>query len=198
MSIALAPSPWPAPPRPVDDRGWRFARRVEVDAADGTRHAALAWVLRRNCSLTPRQVVAVYASLCAVSLSIAAGFWVHGAPFVAAFAAVELVGLGLALAVYARHATDRETVLFDGDRLTVERRVGPHVERADFRAAWLSVEPARAQGSLVELAGQGRRVRVGRFLRPDQRAAFAMELRSALRRARAGWPAHESERELQG
>jgi uncharacterized membrane protein len=67
----------------------------------------------------------------------------------------------------------------------------------DFRAEWLCVEPAHAQGSLVELAGQGRRMRIGRFLRPELRAALAQELRRALRRAQAGLPAQDSELEPQ-
>ena len=197
MSTALAPSPWPhASARTVDDTGWHFARRVQVDD-HGVQRPALQWVLRRNCSLTPRQVLAVYVSLCALSLVVAAGFWLHGAPLIAAFAGAELAAVGLALVVYARHATDRETLTLAARRLEVERQVGRQVQRMDFRAEWLCVEPAQAQGSLVELAGQGRRMRIGRFLRPDQRAAFAQELRRALRRAQAGLPVQESELEPQ-
>jgi len=69
-----------------------------------------------------------------------------------------------------------------GRSLAVEQRWGRRVERADFAAEWLSVEPAAGQGSLVELSARGRTMRVGRYLRPDQRGAFAQELRSALRR----------------
>jgi uncharacterized membrane protein len=60
-----------------------------------------------------------------------------------------------------------------------------HLASTEFMAEWLTVEPAAGQGSLVELAGQGRTVRVGRFLRPELRAHFARELRVALRRAAA-------------
>ena len=45
-------------------------------------------------------------------------------------------------------------------------------------------DPVTGDGSLVELSGQGQRVRIGRFLRPEMRAAFAQELRLALRTAR--------------
>ena len=62
------------------------------------------------------------------------------------------------------------------------------------------IEPAQAQGSLVELAGEGRRVLIGRHVRPEHRAVLAQELRRALRRAQAGLPpldTQESELEPQ-
>lgn len=195
MSTALAPSPWPAPAA-AGVAGWRFGRLVDLPGRDGPR-LALQWVLKRNCSITPRQTVAAYLALCAVSLSIALGFLAHGAPFVLVFAGVELLLVGVALYVYARHAADRETITLADHEVEVEQCFGRQVQRAAFRAEWLCVEPAKAQGSLVELAGQGQRVRVGRFLRPELRAAFAQEVRRALRRAQAGLPPQESELEVQ-
>jgi uncharacterized membrane protein len=44
------------------------------------------------------------------------------------------------------------------------------------------VEPMYGEGSLLELSGQGQRIRVGRYLRPELRGALARELRLALRR----------------
>jgi uncharacterized membrane protein len=159
-----------------------FARELPIGSGAGGA-SAWQWLLRRNCSVTPRQVLAVYFSLCVVSLSIGALFYAQGAPVVLAFAGLELLLVGLALWVFARHARDHDTLTLVGRTLQVEQRTGPHVERTEFSADWLSVEPAAGQGSLVELSGQGRRVRVGRFLRPELRAAFARELRSMLRRA---------------
>jgi len=43
------------------------------------------------------------------------------------------------------------------------------------------VEPVHGEGSLVEITGQGRRIRVGRYLRPELRMALARELRQAVR-----------------
>jgi uncharacterized membrane protein len=196
MSTALASRHWPAPAAAPGPGAWRFARLVDLPGSGGEQRV-LQWVLKRNCSITPSQMIAVYLSLCAVSLAVAAGFWWQGAPFVLAFAGVEMLLVGVALLVYARHAADRETVTLSGRDVEVEQCFGRQVARAAFRAEWLCVEPAQAQGSLVELAGQGQRIRVGRFLRPDLRAAFAQELRRALRRAQAGLPPQESELEVQ-
>jgi uncharacterized membrane protein len=55
------------------------------------------------------------------------------------------------------------------------------VHSAAFRAEWVRIEPVHGEGSLVEIAGQGRRVRVGRYLRPELRMALARELRLAVR-----------------
>jgi uncharacterized membrane protein len=159
-----------------------FGREVLIgEGASATR--ALQWRLLRNCSIAPRQLGAVYAALCGVSLAIAAGFFTQGAPLVLAFAGIELLAVGIALLAFARHAADHETLTLLGRSLQVEQCRGNRVARTDFAADWLTVEPAAGQGSLVELSGRGQCVRVGRFLRPELRGAFARELRLALRRA---------------
>jgi uncharacterized membrane protein len=147
--------------------------------------------MKRNCSLAPRQLLAVFGCLCAVSLAISLFFLAQGAPFVMAFAGVELALVGLALLVYARHAGDRETITLAGGDVSVEQQIGRRARHAQFRAEWLAVEPAHGQGSLVMLSGQGQSMLVGRFLRPERRAAFAQELRRALRRAAVTPPEHD-------
>jgi uncharacterized membrane protein len=167
---------------PATPGAWRFGREIEVDLGAGLR-PALQWVQRRNGSVTPRLLGSVYLSLCFFACAVSAGFWWQGAPVVSAFAAVELVLVGVALLAYARHAGDREVLTLAGRSLAVEQHLGSRVARADFPAEWLAVEPVAAQGSLIELSARGQSVRVGRFLRPEMRAAFAQELRRALRRA---------------
>ena len=178
MSVTIAPSPWPAPPSARQDDGWRFGREQALP---------LAWLfeLRRNVSITPRQLLGSYLLLCAVSLLVAGGFWWQGVTFVSVFTGLELLAVGAALLVFARHAGDRETITFTGSDMLVEQHVGPAVERVCFRAEWVRVEPAADDGSLVELSGEGRSVRVGRHVRPELRVALAQELRRALRLARA-------------
>ncbi len=184
MTVTFAPSPWPAPPAPRPGLRWRFGQELE-----GGVPGALQWVIRRNCSITPRQLMGVYLSLCVASLAIAVGFWVQGAPAVVAFAGVELTALGVAFAIYARHATDRETITLAASELAIEHHCGSAIERATFRAEWVRVEPTAGQGSLVEITGEGQRACVGRYMRPELRAELASELRTALRSARgAGEP----------
>jgi hypothetical protein len=86
--------PWPAPV-PAD---WRFARGIP---------GGLRWDLRRNCALTPRQVLAAFAVASALSLVIAIVAWSLGARFVLPFTGLELLVLAALWLAYARHAGDR-------------------------------------------------------------------------------------------
>ena len=143
----------------------------------------IQWFLRRNCSVSPRQLGWMYLALCAVSLTIGTAFWFQGAKLILPFVWIELVAVGIAFAVYARHATDGETIRLAGSRLVVELENGGKLERAEFRRDWVTVEPGAADNSLIELSAHGRKVQVGRFVRPESRQALANEIRMALRGA---------------
>ena len=144
---------------------------------------AIFWFLRRNCSVTPQQLGWLYASLCVVSLAIAGVFWTMGAVLVLPFAWLELAAVGFAFLVYARHATDGERIWLKGRQLVVELESAGQLRRAEFNREWVRVEPVSGGRSLIELSGQGRRVSVGRFVRPELRPMLAQEIRRALRDA---------------
>lgn len=161
-----------------------------ASSAGSSSDGSVQWLLRRNCSITPAQLVAVYLLLCIVSLAIAGAFWQRGAPFVLPFASIELLAIGIALMAYARHATDRESLLLRPGLLKVEFTHGRRVDEVEFTPAWVRVEPAHGDHSLIELSGEGKRIAVGRFVRPELRRALAEELRVAIRRcACTGAPA---------
>ena len=143
------------------------------------------WLLKRNCSITPSQLIGLFVSLSVVSLTIATFFWVQGATLVMPFAWAELLALAIAFAVYSRHARDGEKIFLQGSRLVVEQETAGRLERAEFNREWVRVEPRGGDGSLIEVSGQGRSVRVGRHLRPELRPALAREIRMALKVANA-------------
>lgn len=151
----------------------------------------ICWALRRNCSVTPAQLGWLYVSLCAVSLGVATFFWFQGALLVLPFAWLELAAVGLAFVCYARHAADGETIQLRGRQLVVELETAGHLQRAEFDRERVRVEPGVADRSLIELSGQGRRVNIGRFVRPDLRPQLAQEIRRALREG-AGQPRGDS------
>ena len=75
----------------------RFGR--ESDSGE----RSVQWLLKRNCSATPRQALALFGSLCLVSLLIAAVFWFQGATLVMPFAWAELAALAVALLLSLIH-----------------------------------------------------------------------------------------------
>ena len=183
MSISTLSSAWRASEHHTAFRFGREAAGSADDAPAPTGSAwSVQWDLRRNCSLAPSQMLWFYASLCGLTLGIAAVFWLQGATLVFPFAGIELGAVGVAMLIYARHAADRESIALSCDELTVEHTSGGHVERVAFQPAWVRVEPRHGDRSLIELSGQGRRITVGRFVRPELRLQLAEELRWALRR----------------
>ncbi|MBC8058667.1 MAG: DUF2244 domain-containing protein [Rhizobiales bacterium] len=157
-------------------------RSLRFGSEGGAGEPTVQWLLKRNCSTTPRQMMGFYASLCIVSLAIGVFFWMQGATLVMPFAWLEIVAIGSALLAYSRHATDSERIRLQGGRLTVEHVSGRHVERADFSPEWVRIEPRHGDRSLIELSGQGQQIAVGRFVRPELRRQLAEELRWAMRR----------------
>jgi len=110
-------------------------------------------------------------------------FWTRGALLVLPFTGVEIIAVGIAFVVYGRHAADGERISLEGTRLVVERETAGRLERSEFDRQWVRVEPKTGDRSLITLSAQGRVVQVGRFVRPELRAALALEIRMALRAA---------------
>ena len=158
----------------------RFASAAHFDDHG---HQGVQWLLKRNCSVTPGQLVGLYISLCVVSLGIATFFWVQGATFIMPFAWVELIAVGTAFVIYSRHACDGEKIVLHERHLVVELQTAGRLRRAEFSREWVRVEPKNGDGSLIEVSGQGQSIRVGRHVRPELRPELAREIRSALRNA---------------
>ncbi|MEQ1803990.1 MAG: DUF2244 domain-containing protein [Burkholderiaceae bacterium] len=165
------------------------AARVDLrfgQESRGQAHAkhdwSVRWQLERSHTLAPRQLLLCYLGLCLLSSAIAAAFWSVGALMAMPYAGAELLAVGAALLFYARHAADNESIRLAPGSLVVEYASGRHVERVEFTPAWVRIEPEHGDRSLIELSGQGRKISVGRFVRPELRRELADELRWALRR----------------
>lgn len=137
-------------------------------------------MLGRNCALTPRQVGVFYLSVVVASLGVAAFCAAHGAWMVLPFSFVEVLAVGVALLVYARHAVDCERVSLCDDALMIESIDGDRrrLTRLDRRAARVLLE-GRPRLEVCVVA-RGERVPVGRFIGERERSRFARELRQAL------------------
>ena len=139
------------------------------------------WVIRRNCSVSPAQLGWVFIGLSLVSLAVGGFFWSMGATLVLPFTALELVVVAAAFLVYARHATDCESIRLTDGVLVVEQELAGKTRRSEFSSFAVQIEPRMGGDRLIEVRGGGKAVQVGRFLRPDLRPALANEMRRALR-----------------
>jgi uncharacterized membrane protein len=78
------------------------------------------FVLRRNCSLSPAALMAVFGSIAALSFGFGAAFAALGAWMILPFAGIEMLALGAAFVLYGMHAADCERVRVAGEVVTVE------------------------------------------------------------------------------
>jgi uncharacterized membrane protein len=151
-----------------------------VDESDTASGKQRVWMLSRNCALTPRQLGAFYLSLLVASAAIATAFLLRGVWMILPFTLMEMVAVGVALYVYARHAVDCERVSLRRDALEIESIDGSErrLTKVDPRAVRVEVD-ARRRGA-VAVVVRGERIAVGRFVCEPERRRFARELRQAL------------------
>jgi len=75
-------------------------------ALGGAAMALREWTSKRNCLLSSRQMALFYASLCVASFTVAGLFAMFGMHHVFEFVPLEMVLVGVAFLIYARHAGD--------------------------------------------------------------------------------------------
>lgn len=140
------------------------------------------WYLKRNCSLTPRQLAYAYLVLCAGAFGIALVFALQGIWFVLAFALLEMAGIAAALLHYARHALDHEHIALTERCLLIERVRAGRVEKVRLDPHWTRVAlPDCRRRPLIGLESRGVKVEVGSFVADPIRQRVAQELRHELR-----------------
>jgi uncharacterized membrane protein len=138
------------------------------------------WLLRRNCSLTPRQTVAAYALLCALSLAVALVFLLHGYWPVLCFTGAELAAVTAAFLWYARHAADYEHIVLTAGCLLVERVSAGCTVQTVLEPYFTRVGLSDSPRQLVRLQTRGVTLEVGHYASDPQRRRLARELQAAL------------------
>lgn len=145
------------------------------------RGDALEWRFKRNCSVTPRQLAAMYLVLCGLSLTVAGFFWSMGVRMVMPFTALELIAVAIAFVIYARHATDCERIEINAHQLLIEQERAGRVSQVVFNRQWARVPQRETPRELIEVAEGQRRVKCGHHIRLDLREQVAQEIRMALK-----------------
>lgn len=143
-----------------------------------TRHE---WRLKRNCSLSPRQLACAYAMLCLATFGIAVLCALRGAWPVLLFSILEMTVVALAFLHYARHATDQEHIVLQEGLLLVERVQAGHIQQIFLDPYWTRIALPKKSQDLINLESRGVKIEVGRFVTEEKRLQVARELRLQLR-----------------
>src|ERR1700721_2922437 len=145
-----------------------------MDSLTDTEPVVKDWLIKRNCSVSPRQFVAFYVSLALFSLLVASLLVWAGAWMVLPFTGIELLAVGVAFVVYARHAVDYERILLFQNRLLIERMDAETLTQMEFNPRWVRVEPGATPRDPVKLVSRGQSVPVGIHLGTHGARRFAV------------------------
>lgn len=154
-------------------------QHTDLTLASMVSNGVLSWRLRKNCSITPLQLLGLYVSISSVSIFIAVFFWSIGAFLVLPFACLEVVFLGCAFWWYARHAIDGETVFCDDNSLIIDTNYSGQSKRYVFLKHTVHVYQTHKNG-LIEIRSQGQKVEIGQFLHVGLRPLLVSELKKTL------------------
>jgi uncharacterized membrane protein len=135
------------------------------------------WQMRRNCALTPKQLLQFYIVLVSLSLVVATGFFLAGVWMIPIFTALELCAVTLGFLIYCRHALDSETIEIDGKRLVIKKFIGYRESVYEFNSQWAKIEPPMEGAKVFHISQSNLRVELGQFLRLEQQLPLIAAVR---------------------
>jgi uncharacterized membrane protein len=138
------------------------------------------WKMRRNCALTPSQLLKFYIALVCLSLTVATGFLLVGVKIILIFTAIELTAVTAGFLVYCRHALDFEEIEINGTRLLVRKFIAYKESVTEFNTHWVRLSHPDEHQKVFFIEQTDQRVEVGQFLRREQFQGLIAELRPYL------------------
>ncbi len=159
-------------------------KEKRLPEAETNEIGRLCIVLRPNCSLPWRGIVALLAAFAAFSIALAVIFGIAGAWWVAPFSGLELLVIAMAFRVLYRHRGDLELIVVTAERLRIDRRYGGEETRHEFQRYWARVNLERDRDgwypSRLLIGSHGRFVEIGAWLEETGRQHLAQTLTAAL------------------
>ena len=145
------------------------------------------WQMRRNCALSPKQLLQFYIALVCLSAIVGAGFLLAGIWVIPIFTILELSAVTLGFLIYCRHALDCETIEIDGKRLVVKKFIGYKESVFEFNAQWAKIERPIEGSKTFHISQSTLHVELGQFLRHDQQIPMAMAAEFLRIPSRCSW-----------
>ena len=139
------------------------------------------WQMRRNCALSPKQLLQFYIALVCLSLVVATGFWLAGVWMIPIFTALELTAVTIGFFIYCRHALDCESIEVDDKSLIVKKFIGYKETVYEFNTQWVKIEPPTESTKTFYIRQSDLQVEIGQFLRYEQQLALIAQVRACLR-----------------
>jgi uncharacterized membrane protein len=160
-------------------RGLRVRNAFTSDTGVHTAaDSGFNFIVKRNCSISPRDLFGVLGVAILVSFCIAGGFAYFGAWMILPFAGLEMVALAAAFYLNGRHAADYEHIALTQGRLVVVQRSAERLIRREFNPEWVRLAETRLGTHLrLRLRSHGKALEIGRDLSSDQRVSLAERLR---------------------
>ena len=138
------------------------------------------WQMRRNCALTPKQLLQFYMALVCLSLIVASGFLLAGIWVIPIFTALELSAVTVGFLIYCRHALDCETIEIDGNRLIVKKFISYKEAIYEFNTQWAKIETPLEDSKVFFISQSNLRVEIGQFIRQEQQQSLIASVRAHL------------------
>jgi uncharacterized membrane protein len=138
------------------------------------------WQMRRNCALTPKQLLQFYIVLVCLSVTVGMGFFLAGVWVIPIFTALELCAVTLGFLIYSRHALDCETIEIDGNSLIVKKFIGYKETVYEFNTQWAKIELPSEGAKVFHISQSNQRVELGQFLRQEQQMPLIAAVRARL------------------
>ena len=147
-------------------------------------------VLTPHRSLNRTGFMLVMAFLTVISFAAGVAFWMMGAWPVFGFFGLDVLAIYIAFKINFRRARASEEISVTPSELRV-RRISHrgHVVEWVLNPLWVQLDQIAHEEFGIErlyLVSRGRRVSIGSFLGPNEKASFASALRAGLAAARRG------------
>ena len=126
------------------------------------------WLMKRNCSFTPKKLILFYISLVFFSLVIAISFLALGVWPILVFTLIEIVAVTIGFLIYSRHALDYEKLVIDGKRLIIEKNSGGKLEQCEFNTDWVQLEIDQKTKRLIRFSQADQSLFIGHYVHINQ------------------------------
>lgn len=138
------------------------------------------WKMRRNCALTPKQLLMCYLALVFLSATVAIGFLMVGVKIILLFTTLELTAVTIGFLIYCRHALDYEEIEISGTRLIIRKFIAYKETVIEFNTRWAQLSQPKDHEKVFFITQTGQSIEIGQFLRREQFKSVLIELRPYL------------------